>query len=102
MFGTGIKRILDSYIGCSVKPDFKITDNTITVILPCKNKNAVITTDGKAIIDILGAGMMLSSSEIASKLGWSKDKTIRELNKMIQFGSIRKEGVGRASKYIKA
>ena len=101
MFGTGIKRILDSYTGCSVKPEFKITDNTITVILPCKNKNAGITTDGKAIIDMLGAGMMLSSSELASKLGWSKDKTIRELNKMIESGSVRKEGVGRATKYIK-
>lgn len=101
MFGTGIKRILDSYTGCSVKPDFKISDNTITVILPCKNRNAEITTDGKAVIDLLGAGMMLSSSEIASKLGWSKDKTIRILNKMVGSGSIRKEGVGRGTKYVK-
>ena len=101
MFGTGIKRILDSYTGCSVKPDFKITDNTITVVLPCKNRNTEITTDGKAVIDLLGSGMMLSSSEIALKLGWNKDKTIRVLNRMMASGSIGKVGVGRGTKYVK-
>ena len=34
MFGTGIKRIIESYENCSVKPEFKITDNSITVVLP--------------------------------------------------------------------
>ena len=34
MFGTGIKRIIEAYKNYQMKPQFKIQDNSITVVLP--------------------------------------------------------------------
>ena len=99
MFGTGIRRILDAYARESVKPDFEITDNTIKVLLPCTGRSKKVTTDEVKVIELLKNGMVLSSREIASNLGWSKDKAIRVLNNLLVSGSIKKEGSGRGTKY---
>lgn len=99
MFGTGIKRIKESYIGCKVKPTFDITENTITVILPCTDVAVRVTEDGMTVKTLLDGGMKLSSGQIAQRLGWNKDKAIRVLNSLLKTGSIIKEGNGRGTVY---
>ena len=101
MFGTGIRRILDAYAGEAAKPDFEITDNTIKVILPCKGRGMEATTDELKVIELLKNGMVLSSREIASGLGWNKEKAVRVLNSLLDSGNIKKEGNGRGTKYAK-
>ena len=101
MFGTGIRRIMDAYADEAVKPEFEITDNTVKVILPCKNRNVEITTDGRKILGALTDGMLLSGREVAERTGWSKDKTIRVLNTLLDAGYIKKNGAGRGTKYAK-
>lgn len=99
VFGTGIRRIMDAYEKSVVKPSFEITDNSVKVVLPVVTMDLEITTDRKKVIDLLCNGKQLSSREIAEKLGWSKDKSIRILNSLLESGFIKKIGSGRGTKY---
>ena len=101
MFGTGIRRIKETYANAPIKPDFNITENSISVILPCVDRKIEASSDGIKTLGLLDDGMMLSSREIADKLGWSKDKTIRVLNTLLAAGYIHKDGSGRGTKYLK-
>lgn len=49
--------------------------------------------------NVLEGTSLFSNSEIAQKLGWNKDKTIPEINKLLNAGYIRKVGTGRRNKY---
>lgn len=101
MFGTGIRRINDVYKNALIKPDFRINDNSITVILPCLNKKIVVNTNEQKVLDVLKNGRVLSSMEIAEELGWSKVKAIRVLNALIDAGYIQKDGSGRGTHYLR-
>lgn len=101
MFGTGIKRIVDAYKDCQVKPRFEIKDNSITVTLPALSATVSVTSDENKLLDLLTGEMRYSSSEIAEKLNWSKDKTIRKLNALVKAGYVVKYGTGRGTKYSK-
>lgn len=101
MFGTGIGRILASYELFTKKPTFEVFDNSISVTLPIISLNYTITTDGEELLKVLSNGMQLSSTEIAEKIGWSKDKTIRTLNALKSAGYIEVYGKARGTKYAK-
>ena len=101
MFGTGIRRINDAYKNAPTKPSFKITDHSITVTLPCLGKEMVVNTNEQRLLDVLKIGRVLSSVEIAAELGWSKAKTIRVLNALIDAGYIQKDGSGRGTHYLR-
>ena len=49
------------------------------MILPVLAAIVSVTSDGKRALELLNEEMCYSSSEIAEKLNWSKDKTIRIL-----------------------
>ena len=101
MFGTGIRRIKDVYSNAPIKPDFVITDNSISVILPCTDRKMEVSADGGKVLEVLNTGTVLSSREIADGLGWSKDKAIRVLNTLLSAGYIQRIGNGPGTKYVK-
>ena len=100
-FGTGIGRILENYELFTKKPEFEVYDNSVSVVLPVFSFNYSVTTDGESVLNILSNGIQLSSSEIARRIGWSKDKTIRVLNSLDKSGYIEVIGKGRGTKYAK-
>lgn len=99
MFGTGIRRIMESYEKSTLKPQFHITDNVISVILPVLRNTYEVNTDERQIIDALKMRAPLASSEIAEYTGFSKAKTIRQLNSLIEKGYVDCRGKGRGTKY---
>lgn len=99
MFGTGIRRIIDAYDGYPLKPGFDMTENSIVVNLPVKSLIKSVTTNEQKVLGLISNGMILSSSEIANKLGWRKDKAIRALNTLKAKGYIQIIGNGRGTKY---
>ena len=99
MFGTGIRRIKESYLNSTIKPSFEIFDNSIKITLPVLSQKHNVTTDGQKVIDLLQSGMQLSSREIADKLGWSKDKAVRVINVLKSSGYLMTIGNGRGTKY---
>ena len=101
MFGTGIKRINESYKDFVIKPNFEIFENSIKITLPITKTELFLTTDEKIIMDILEKGNILSSSEILEKVEFKKDKLNRLLKKLIQKNYIDVIGNGRGTKYLK-
>ena len=101
MFGTGIRRINESYKKFAVKPNFEIFENSIKITLPITKTELFLTTDEKIIMDILEKGNILSSSEILEKIEFKKDKLNRILKNLIQKNYIDVIGNGRGTKYLK-
>ena len=101
MFGTGIRRINESYKKFAVKPNFEIFENSIKITLPITKTELFLTTDEKIIMDILEKGNILSSSEILEKVEFKKDKLNRILKNLIQKNYIDVIGNGRGTKYLK-
>ena len=101
MFGTGIRRINESYKNFTVKPNFEIFENSIKITLPIIKTELFLTTDERVIMDILEKGNILSSSEILEKVEFKKDKLNRILKNLIQKNYIDVIGNGRGTKYLK-
>ena len=101
MFGTGIRRINESYKDYSVKPAFEIFENSIKITLPIITTKLFLTTDEKIVMDILEKGAILSSGEILKMTEFKKDKLNRLLKKLIQKNYIDVIGNGRGTKYLK-
>lgn len=101
MFGTGIRRINESYKDYAVKPAFEIFENSIKITLPIIKTELFLTTDERIIMNILEKGNILSSSEILEKVEFKKDKLNRILKNLIQKNYIDVIGNGRGTKYLK-
>ena len=101
MFGTGIRRINESYKDYAVKPAFEIFENLIKITLPIITTKLFLTTDEKIVMDILEKGAILSSGEILQMTKFKKDKLNRLLKKLIQKNYIDVIGNGRGTKYLK-
>ena len=101
MFGTGIRRINESYKDYAVKPDFEIFENSIKITLPIITTKLFLTTDEKIVMDILEKGAILSSGEILQMTEFKKDKLNRLLKKLIQKNYIDVIGNGRGTRYFK-
>ena len=101
MFGTGIRRINESYKDYAIKPAFEIFENSIKITLPIITTKLFLTTDEKIVMDILEKGAILSSGEILQMTEFKKDKLNRLLKKLIQKNYIDIIGNGRGTKYLK-
>ena len=101
MFGTGIRRINESYKDYAIKPAFEIFENSIKITLPIIKTELFLTKDERIIMDILEKGAILSSSEILKMTEFKKDKLNRLFKKLIQKNYIKIIGNGRGTKYLK-
>ena len=97
-FGTGIRRINESYGSSKLKPVFETTENTIRITLPVMQLHEEMSKDEDRIYSIL-IGRLLSSSMIAKETGFGKSKVVTLLNKMVSGGYLRVSGNGRGTKY---
>ena len=100
MFGSGIKRINASYNNFQNKPEFKIYENSITVILPIESNLISLSEDEKAIVSILKNNLKLSRTQIEDETQFTKYKTIRILNSLIEKNVVQKIGNAQSTKYI--
>lgn len=99
MFGTGIKRIKSAYSQYKVKPQFFVSETSIKIILPVTNVLPKVTKDESIIMEILGSGYVLSSSEIVERTPFNKSKVIRLINHLCENGYVYKVGTGRGTRY---
>ncbi len=99
MFGTGIKRIKSAYSQYKVKPQFFVSETSIKIILPVTNVLPKATKDESIIMETLGSGYVLSSSEIVERTPFNKSKVIRLINHLCENGYVYKVGTGRGTKY---
>ena len=98
-FGTGIRRIIDTYRGTSAEPKFQVSDNAIVVILPLLEADIAVNEDEERIMLLLQKYKTMSSSDIVGISGYNKAKVIRMLNSLLEKNKIKKSGVGRGTRY---
>lgn len=99
MFGTGILRIKQLYQSMKFKPDFKIYENSISIVLPLVDLKLNVSVDEEQIINYLSNCIHASSSDIAKSCGYTKDKTLRLLKLLQSKGYVKVYGNGKATKY---
>ena len=99
MFGTGILRIKQIYQSATFKPDFKIYENSISVVLPSFSIKPQVTLDEKVIVDYLTKGIQASSNDLVNITGFKKDKVLRLLKSLQNKGYVKVSGVGKSTKY---
>lgn len=97
-FGTGIRRILDSYRGSESQPSFAIRENSICVVLPVYLKKSDMSPDERKVYQLL-KNREMSSSAIMEASGFGKSKTAAILKRLAEKGHITVMGRGRGTKY---
>ncbi len=97
-FGTGIRRIHETYKSREIKPVFEITENTIRVVLPVRSYCGTRTSDENTVYRLV-KGRTVSSSSIVEETGFGKTKTVSILKKLVAAGYIRTTGNGRGLRY---
>ena len=97
-FGTGIRRINETYQGSMIKPSFSITENTICIILPVLQEKSDLLPDEQKVYQLL-KNREMPSSAVVEATGFGKSKTVTILNKLVNKGYIIVSGTGRGTKY---
>lgn len=98
-FGTGIRRIKDSYLEFSHQPVFKVSSNSIITVLPTADMKLNLSIEEKKILDAFGENMLLSSTDLTGKTGFGKDKVLIILKNLIEKSYVERIGRGRGTKY---
>jgi len=98
-FGTGIKRILDSYRHYNTKPSFDIQKSQIRIILPVTNFDYTKLEKKEAILSYLRAYPNSSRQSIEDVVRIEKNTLIRRLNELGEIGLVSKSGNGPSTVY---
>ena len=99
-FGTGIKRIIDSYKHYKIMPSFDIQKHQIRIILPVTNFDYTKLEKKKAIISYLHAYPKSSRQSIEDAIELEKSTLIRRLNELDEIGLVSKSGNGPSTIYF--
>ena len=100
-FGTGIRRIKESYAESKTKPRFTVFDNSITVVLPVIREDLGLTDDEMIIYKTLSKNIAKPISEIINDkaIVFGKSKVKELLKSMTRKNIVKLEGSGRGTKY---
>ncbi len=102
-YGTGIRKIRDSYQGTQSKPEFFATNNAFKLILPnlTTGKAAEIIADSpeKAVLMLIQESGSITRANIESRLNLKSASANRLLRRMSEAGSIQIVGKGRNTRY---
>lgn len=101
-FGTGVIRIKEAYEGSAAKPEFVITENSITVILPLVREDNNLTEDQRLVYDLLSPVRLMPAGELEQHVSFSRSKLTNILKQLISLGLAETRGVGRGLKYRRA
>lgn len=98
-FGTGVRRIRESYAAFDISPEFNVLENVIRVVLPASDKKRDLTNDEERVVALLSCSRALSNREVASGLGIGKDKALKILKTLNAYNIVEIHGNGRSTRY---
>lgn len=96
-YGSGIRRIFESYKAFKPEPNLIATDNQFKVIL--FNRNYTPDSEKEKIIKFLEVNGEVTRQDVQEALLLKKNKTIKLLNELVNGKQIIKTGKGRSVKY---
>jgi len=107
-YGTGLRKILASYAGASVKPEFLATGNAFKVMLPNCNAMQVASpevlpssheAEERAVLDYLRNHKAIGRKDAEKLIGQGQTAAGRVLKGLVDKGLLVKVGSGRITKY---
>jgi len=98
IFGTGVRRIRESYRDSANKPEFEALENSIKVTLPVMNVMK-LSEDEDLVYKSLSKTIPRSSGEITEAVPFGKSKTTAILKKLVKNNYVTVVGRGRGTKY---
>lgn len=102
-YGTGVPKILNSYKGFAMQPEFEVTDNAFKIMLPNQNAQTEDTspsTDEKRIIELAGRLGKLKRKDVETELNISQTMSGRLLRSMVDKGMLEIVGKGKNTLYV--
>lgn len=99
IFGTGIRRIKDTYQESVTKPSFQISDNVIQIILPVIHTDDGLNEVEKEVYQLLSKSISKSVGELSQLVSFGKSKLKETLKTLVEKGIVTVEGRGRGTKY---
>ena len=97
-FGTGIRRIYETYKDSNVKPAFAVSENALMVTLPVLSEQEGLTEDERKVYAAVRK-RSVASSVIMKETGFGKTKVLAILRKLTEQGYVTSSGNGRGVKY---
>ncbi|MFP4457920.1 MAG: RNA-binding domain-containing protein [Clostridia bacterium] len=99
-FGTGIARINNEYQNSIVKPIFNVDKNNISIVLPVIDQDMFdLNEDEKLMLDVFKDEVRLTRSEVELETEFSKSKSLRVINSLIDKNILKKRGKGPGTTY---
>lgn len=104
-YGTGIQRIVESYVGCKAQPAFVPAPASFVVILPNKNEVAeglydIALSKEENVLKLIKAKGEITRVDVEKLLGSSSFPATNILNELLGQNQIIKIGSARATKYV--
>ncbi|MCH5288741.1 MAG: AAA family ATPase, partial [Treponema sp.] len=94
-----VLRIKECYKDCVIKPEFQISDNSISVLLPLSRMDLSLSDDERTVYETLSRNISKAISEIVASVPFGKSKVGEILHSLVSFGFVRIMGNGRGTKY---
>ncbi|WP_270448938.1 ATP-binding protein [Lactobacillus delbrueckii] len=101
LFGTGVRRIQQAYDQLPMQPRFKVSGQSVRVILPVAQQNLQLSPDEELILQSLAPNQPLAKKELADMTGISSNRLSRLLRKLTDRHLLTKVGAGRGTKYYR-
>ena len=102
-YGTGMPKIMGTYMEYGIEPNIEISDNAFKITLPNTNTTVAnikheLTENEQGVLAVLKQGIK-SRPEIQKALGFSQTTAIVTISNLIDKGLIVKVGNGNKTKY---
>lgn len=101
LFGTGVRRIQQAYDQLPMRPRFKVSGQSVRVILPMAQQNIPLSPDEELILQSMAPNQSLAKKELADMTGISSSRLSRLLRKLTDRHLLTKVGAGRGTKYYR-
>lgn len=98
-FGTGVLRIKEAYSQSFAKPQFKVTDNAVMVVLPVMREDLGLDGDERFVYELLSNVRPKAAGELEEDVAFGRSKLRRILKRLIDMDLVEEVGRGRGLKY---
>lgn len=113
-YGTGVPKIMESYAGFPIRPQFEVSDNAFKAVLPSMNSIADksddaessfdqgLSTGEKRALELANGDGGLTRIGLQRDLGVSQSTAGNLLRRMQERGLLKSVGAGRSTRYVPA
>ncbi len=97
--GSGIPMIQEVYADDPVKPDFQVSDSSVTTMLPCVGTLQDLPSEERNLYNLIRDLQPVSSKELLASSGMSRSTQTRVLNVFLKKQIVVRSGKGPAVRY---